>query len=247
MSAKSCSNIRRPTTPRSACCGQIADALETFDRDRSCRAIVVASSGRIFCAGAELANPEGGGIGGAGPDPMRQFYDQALRLFAARKPIVAAVQGAAVGAGLGIAVAADFRVAALEARFAANFTALGFHPGFGLSVTLPRLIGAQNAALMLMTSRRIKAEQALSWGLVDEIAPPGGLMAAAHRLAADIALNAPLALLATRATLRAGLAEAVATALVHEHAEQALLRGTADHAEGVRAVAERRPGHFQGL
>jgi enoyl-CoA hydratase/carnithine racemase len=224
----------------------IADALEALDRDPACRAIVLASEGKIFCAGAELTSVQGGGVGGAGADPLREFYDQALRLFAAKKPIVAAVQGAAVGAGLGLAIAADFRVAAPEARFAANFTALGFHPGFALSHTLPRLIGPQRTALMFMTARRFKPEEVLHWGLIDEIASAADLRAAAHRLAADIALNAPLALLATRKTLREGLAGAAAAALEREHAEQAILSKSADYAEGVRAVAERRAGRFIG-
>jgi enoyl-CoA hydratase/carnithine racemase len=224
----------------------LATALETLDAEPDCRAVVLASDGKAFCAGADLAAREGGGVGGSSADPIREFYDQALRLFSCRKPVVAAVQGAAVGAGLGLAVAADFRIAAPEARFCANFTKLGYHPGFGLSHTLPRLIGAERAALMLLTARRFKPEEVIGWGLVDEIVPAEDLRPAALRLAAEIAENAPLALLATRATLREGLAEAVAAALVREHAEQAVLRQTEDYAEGVRSVGERRPGRFVG-
>lgn len=226
--------------------GAIADALEALGRDADCRAIVLASEGRIFCAGADLAAGHGGGVGGAGADPLRDFYDQALRIFASPKPVVAAIQGAAVGAGLGLAVAADFRIAAPEARFAANFTALGFHPGFALTYTLPRLIGHHRTGLMFMTARRFRPEDVLAWGLIDEIADASALRAAAHRLADDIALNAPLALLATRRTMRAGLMQGAREALAHEHAEQAVLGRTADHAEGVRAVAGRRPGIFTG-
>ncbi|MCZ3133232.1 enoyl-CoA hydratase/isomerase family protein, partial [Acinetobacter baumannii] len=86
-------------------------------------------------------------------------------------PVVAAIQGAAVGAGLGLALVADFRVAAPEARFVANFVALGFHPGFGISAVLERVIGGQRALLMNLTARRIKAEQAADWGLVDLLVP----------------------------------------------------------------------------
>jgi enoyl-CoA hydratase/carnithine racemase len=156
------------------------------------------------------------------------------------------VQGAAVGAGLGLALVADFRAAAPEARFSANFVKLGFHPGFGLTHTLPRLVGEQRAALMMLTGRRLKAEEALAWGLVDELAPAADLRAAAVRLAAEIAENAPLAVAATRRTLRAGLIEAIRAATAREHAQQAALRDTEDFAEGVRAVAERRPGVFVG-
>jgi len=175
-----------------------------------------------------------------------RLYEMAWRLFRSNTPVVAAVQGAAVGAGLGLALAADFRVAAPEARFTANFVKLGFHPGFGLTHTLPRLVGAQRAELMFLTGRRLKAEEALAWGLVDEVVPAEELRAAALRLAQEIAENAPLALTATRGTLRAGLAEAVRAATLREHYEQSGLRLTEDYAEGLRAVAERRAGNFVG-
>ena len=224
----------------------LAETLEALDRETAIRAVVLASDGKPFCAGADLVQTEGGGVGGSGADPIREFYDQALRLFATEKPIVAAIQGAAVGAGLGLAVAADFRVAAPEARFAANFTKLGYHPGFGLTCTLPRVVGHQRAALMFMTGRRFKPEEVLPWGLVDEIVEAGALRAAARRLAAEIAENAPLATFATRKTLREGLLQQVTAVLVHEHAQQARLRQTEDYAEGVRSVNERRPGNFVG-
>jgi enoyl-CoA hydratase/carnithine racemase len=224
----------------------LADALAALDDEPECRAVVLASDGKAFCAGADLAGGAGGGVGGSSPDPLREFYDQALRLFSSRKPIVAAIQGAAIGAGLGLAVAADFRIASPEARFSANFTKLGYHPGFALTDTLPRLVGPQRAALMLLTSRRFKAEEVLPWGLIDEIVPADALRASARRLAEEIAENAPLALLATRKTLRADQLAAATAAILREHAEQALLRDTEDYAEGIRSVGERRAGRFVG-
>ncbi len=227
--------------------GLLADigaALADIDADPAIRATVLASDGKPFCGGADLATP--GGFGTDAADPIRAFYDAALTIFAARKPVIAAVQGAAVGAGLGLALACDFRVAAADAKFAANFTRLGFHPGFGLTVTLPRLIGPQRALEMLMTSARYRADAVIDWGLVDRIALPGQTREAAHELAAEIADNAPLATIATRATLRAGLLENVRAAMAHEHAEQATLRTTADYAEGVASVFERREARFTG-
>ena len=223
---------------------QLADALEDVDRADDIRAVVLASVGRSFCAGADFVSPNGFESGDG--DPTRALYAQAVRLFAAKTPIVAAIQGAAVGAGLGLALVADFRIAAPEARFAANFVKLGFHPGFGLTHTLPRLVGEQRAELMFLTGRRIKADEALAWGLVDQVEPLVTLREAALALAREIAENAPLAVRATRATLRAPLAEAVRKQTEHEAREQATLRPTADFAEGVRAVAERRPGAFTG-
>lgn len=222
----------------------IADTLLAFDKDPAVRATVLASEGKPFCAGADLASPSG--IGGAGMGGVSELYDQAIRLFSVEKPIVAAVQGAAVGAGLGLALVADFRVASAEARFSANFVKLGFHPGFGLTHTLPRVVGAQRADLMFLTGRRVRGEEALAWGLVDELVPGEDLRQSAFALAAELAENAPLAVVATRRTMRGQLAEAVRAATAHEHEQQTLLRATEDFAEGVRAVAERRPGRFKG-
>lgn len=222
----------------------LADVLEGLDRDVETRAVVLATAGKAFCAGADLVASDG--IAGTGMGGINALYDQAVRLFSVETPIVVAVQGAAVGAGLGLALIGDFRVAAPEARFAANFVKLGFHPGFGLTHTLPRLIGEQRAALMFLTGRRVKAEEALAWGLVDEVAPLDTLLTAAQKLAAEIAENAPLAVVATRKTIRAGLADGVRAQTDLEHVQQTILRATADYAEGVRAVQERRPGNFTG-
>lgn len=234
----------------------LADALEALDAERDIRCIVLASEGKSFCAGADLtrraddvaAANDGAANDGAGePEPAgNPLYDQAVRLFSTRKPIVAAIQGPAIGAGLGLAMIADFRIASPDARFAANFTKLGFHPGFGLTHTLPRLVGQQAASLMFLTGRRLKAEDALRIGLVDEIADGDELSATAHALAAEIAENAPLAVEATRATLRAGLAQSVREATDAEFAEQRWLMRTEDFREGVKSVTERRPGSFRG-
>lgn len=222
----------------------LADALDDIDGEIPIRASVLRTAGKAFCAGADLVSPTG--VGGTGMQGINPLYVEAVRLFSAKKPIVAAVQGAAVGAGLGLALVADFRVAAPEARFTANFVKLGFHPGFGITHTLPRLIGEQRAALMCLTGRRLTGEQAVDWGLADVLAPLDELEAAALRLAAEIAENAPLAVQSTRATFRAGLAEAVKRQTDHELVEQTWLRQTKDFAEGVKAVNERRAGNFVG-
>lgn len=219
---------------------ELADAFEAQDNDKDVRALVLCSSGKNFCAGADFA-PTGANTG---ISEVEQFYVQAARMFGASKPVVAAVQGAAVGAGLGLALVGDFRVAGEDARFAANFVKLGFHPGFGITHVLPRLIGVQKASLVLYTGRRFKAEEALALGLADQIAADP--ISAAIELAHEIAENAPLAVQATRKTLRGDIAEAVKTQTAHELKEQTWLRATADFAEGVKAVSERRPGRFIG-
>jgi enoyl-CoA hydratase/carnithine racemase len=220
----------------------LADALEALDETAACRAVLLCAEGKSFCAGANFASRDTEAPSGT----TNPLYAQAVRLFACKKPIVAAVQGAAVGGGLGLALAADFRVVCPEARFSANFVKLGIHPGFGLSHTLPRLVGQQKAALMFYSGRRIGGEEAVAWGLADLIAGADRLRAVAGELAAEIAEGAPLALVSTRATMRRGLADAVTAQTDHEAKEQAWLFRTEDHREGVNAVAERRPGRFLG-
>jgi enoyl-CoA hydratase/carnithine racemase len=189
----------------------LANAFEALDNEPECRALMLCSDGKSFCAGANFANRD-----------------------------------AQSGEGLGLALVADFRVATPEARFAANFVKIGIHPGFGLTYTLPRLIGVQKASLMFLTGRRIEGKEALAWGLCDQLVDPEDLRDAALSLAEEIAEGAPLALLSTRATMRQGLADAVKVQTDHEFKEQSWLFKTEDHREGVKAVTERRPGKFVG-
>jgi enoyl-CoA hydratase/carnithine racemase len=231
---------------------QIADALTAADNDPEIRAVVLAAQGKAFCAGANFSDPNRQETekktNGDPADSLGQIshlYLQAVRIFRAKKPIIAAVQGAAIGGGLGLAVSADFRVTCPEARFAANFTKLGFHPGFGLTVTLPELIGQNNAELMFYTSRRVTGEDAFKMGLANVLVPQDQVRAAALKLASEIAECSPLGLLSTRATMRAGLAERVLAATNHELAEQTRLRATEDFKEGVKATEERRVANFK--
>jgi enoyl-CoA hydratase/carnithine racemase len=227
---------------------EIASAFEALDADADCRALVLAAQGKAFCAGANFGDGDSdGGELLSGPRPgAAHLYIEGNRLLRTRKPIVAAVHGAAVGGGLGLAMVADFRVSCPEARFSANFTRLGFHPGFGLTVTLPAVIGPTKAALMFYTSRRVGGEEAHAMGLADVLVPQDQVRAASLSLAAEIAENSPLGLIATRATLRGDLADRVRAATEHELAVQTRLRQTDDFKEGVQAMAERRVPNFAG-
>jgi enoyl-CoA hydratase/carnithine racemase len=216
---------------------EIADAFEGFDADDDIRAVLLVAEGKNFCAGANFANPARNTVGQRGSGNL---YREAVRLFRCVKPVVAAVQGAAVGGGLGLSLVADFRVASPESRFTANFNRLGFHPGFGLSVTLPRVIGQQQAALLFYTGRRLTGEEAKAIGLVDVLVPQAELRSSAFELATEIANSAPIAVMSTRATLRHGLADRIAAATDHELEEQEQHFQTEDFKEGVKAMAERR-------
>ena len=224
--------------------GEIADALEVYDRDKAIRAIVLCAEGKHFCAGADF--------GSRGPDGVaratkrgRHLYKEAQRLWRTQKPFVAAVHGAAIGAGVGLAVAADFRVTCPEARWSANFTRMNYHPGFGLTCTLPRLIGMQAASMMMYTGRRLTGEEAVKLGLADYCVPQDQVRAKATEVAQEIAESGPLAIVATRETLRRYLADDVARATEREYEEQDWLRKTDDFREGIKAMGERRTPNFQ--
>ena len=221
---------------------QIADAFEAFDRDVNIRAYVLCAQGKSFCAGADFANRPQTGAAESG----KHLYKEATRLFRAKKPSVGAIQGPAIGGGLGLAIMTDFRVTCAEGRFAANFTRLGFHPGFSLTYTLPRLIGQQRANLMFYTGRRIPGDEAVRIGLADFLVPQAEVRSAAQALALEIAQSAPLAVLATRETVRRGLIDAVEAATERELVEQDWLRRTEDFQEGIKAMADRRLPNFQG-
>jgi 2-(1,2-epoxy-1,2-dihydrophenyl)acetyl-CoA isomerase len=216
----------------------LADAYTALDEDPTCRAILLCSTGRHFCAGANFAGTDDAGA--------QALYAQAVRLFATATPVVAAVQGAAIGGGLGLALSADFRVASASSRFAANFARLGIHHGFGLTVTLPAAVGMQAALELLYTGRRVEGEEASALGLCDRLAADDELRSEAHALACEIAASAPLAVRSIRQTMRGDLPDRVRVATEREYAQQAPLFATDDFQEGVRATTERRTPRFTG-
>ncbi|MEM1434579.1 MAG: enoyl-CoA hydratase/isomerase family protein [Pseudomonadota bacterium] len=222
----------------------IADAFEWLDERDECRAIVLCAEGKHFCAGANFTDGSRETSEDRDPDAPHPLYSQAVRLFGTRKPVVAAVQGAAIGGGFGLAMAADFRTGSAASRFAANFVKLGFSPGFGLTHTLPRVVGQQAAQQLCFTGRRIDGVEAARLGVIDDLVEPGEERAEARYLAKQIAENAPLAVESVRASLRGDLLAAVRQATEHEAREQFRLQQTDDHREGIRAVAERRAGRF---
>lgn len=223
----------------------IAGVFEALEADPDCRAIVLCAEGTAFCAGANFSNrdatPEQ-----RSPRAVNPIYFEAIRLFACSKPVVGAIHGPAIGGGLGLALVPDFRVTCPEARFSANFNRLGFHPGFGLSYTLPRLVGPQQAAMLFYTGKRIGGEEAVRIGLADVLVPQAEVRNEAMRLATEIAISSPLAVQSTRATLRAGMVEQIRLAVARESVEQNWQFKTEDFKEGVMAMAERRPPNFQG-
>jgi len=223
----------------------LAEVFTELDATSDCRVLVLAAEGKSFCAGANFSGADNV-LEKQNSDGRNPLYVEAVRLFSNKKPIVGAIHGAAVGGGLGMALVPDFRVTCPEATFCANFVKLGFHPGFGLTHTLPALIGQQKAALMFYTGRRIKGQQAFDWGLADILTTKDQVRDEAIKLAKEIAENAPLAVPSVRETLRQGLAEKVQQQTDREGKEQDWQRKTEDFKEGLKAVAERRAGVFVG-
>lgn len=216
----------------------IAEAVEQLAADGA-RAVVLRSRAKHFCAGFDVTRR--GSVG------ERHLYEVVPRLFRLPVPTVAAVHGAAIGGGLGLAMACDFRVATPGALFAANFARLGFSHGFGLTVTLPAVVGTQRAAEMLYTGLRLDADEALATGLCDRLAhAPAGLDDRATTLAAAIAGSAPLAVATIRTALRGNLLATIEQTLAAERADQERLMTTADFREGIRALRDRRNPEFVG-
>ena len=221
----------------------IVKTLGSLATEGDCRAVVLCSEGKHFCAGADFRS---GARGPGSRKDVDHLYGHALAFFEQPLPIVAAIQGGAIGGGLGLALAADFRVGTPDSRFSANFARLGFHHGFGLTVTLPAVVGHQRTLEMLYAGRRLGGEEAGQIGLCDRVVPPEDLRTAAIEFAGDIAASAPLAIRSIRQTMRGHLPDAIRSALVREMDEQDRLMQTQDWSEGVKAMAERRQPVFSG-
>jgi enoyl-CoA hydratase/carnithine racemase len=223
----------------------LASVLEGLDDERSVWSIVLAAAGKHFSAGANLIKRiDDQAAGKPQPAVGRHLYHEAQRLVATRKPIVAAVHGSAIGAGLGLALVADFRVTCKEARLAANFCAMGYHPGFGMTATLPRIVGLQRAKWLFLTGKRIPGEEAYAIGLVDRLVPQEQVRQAAQEMAAEIAKAGPLGVQAARETLNLDLIPAFRAATEREMFQQQVLRETNDFKEGVKAGFDRREPAF---
>ena len=237
---------------------QIADALEEFDNDIEIRASVLAAQGKAFCAGANFSDPKRQEQEAAEAEAAKKgdpadslgsinsLYLHAVRIFRAKKPVVAAVQGAAIGGGLGLAVSADFRVTCPEARFCRQFYKARLPSRFWADHDASRT-GRQEqrrADLLHQPPRHRRGSHQNGPRQSLRAAGPGPRRSDEAR--AEIAECSPLGLLSTRATMRAGLADRVLAATNHELAEQSRLRATEDFKEGVKATAERRVANFRG-
>jgi enoyl-CoA hydratase len=225
-----------------------ATTIAALRQEPDLKAIVLTGAGKAFSAGGDLAflldrttdAPHENSL------RMRLFYERFLSLRSLPVPVIAAVQGAAVGAGLCLALACDMRVVASEARLGATFVGLGLHPGMGGTHTLPRVAGNETAAYLLLTGALISGAEAVARGLAFEHVPADRVLDRAIEVARQIALQAPLAVRQTLRTLRAREDEGLERALAREADAQALSYATSDLREGIAALREKRAPVFTG-
>jgi len=229
----------------------LSAALREADHDRDVRVIVLTGAGRGFCAGLDLKDQMAGtGIGGDGANLALARFDLAgsppVVLHTTDKPVICALNGAAAGYGLDLALGCDIRVASSQAKLAAVFTKRGILPESGGNWLLPRLVGWAKAAELTFRGMTLSAAEALEMGLVNRVVEPDELAAATQELAAEIAANAPLAVQATKRMMRLGLEETFEANVHHVFLQLLPLFQTEDFREGVRAFLEKRPAEFQG-
>lgn len=214
--------------------------------------LILTGAGEAFSSGGNVKKMQAkDGIFAGSAMDIQQSYRLGIQriplaLYELEVPVIAAVNGAAVGAGFDVAMMCDLRLASTTARFGETFLNLGIIPGDGGAWFLPRALGHQRAAELTFTGRLVDAEEALRLGIVLEVLPPADLMARARQLAAQIAAKPPQALRLAKRLLRAGQAMDLKHFLDYSAALQAACHGTDDHAEALTAFFEKRPGHYQG-
>jgi 2-oxoglutaroyl-CoA hydrolase len=216
--------------------------FQGLDAADDVRVVVVrGAGGKAFSAGGDVAE-----FLSLAPADLEQWGDTLSWAERCRKPVIAAIDGYAMGAGLELALACDFRIATLRSEFAFPEVRLGMIPGSGGTQRALRLIGMTRAKLFMMTGQRLPAERAEAWGLITQAVPDQGLDAAVAALAGELSNKAPLALRTLKVVLNRGADAPLETALELERKAYAWLRSTHDYEEGVRAFVEKRPPTYIG-
>ncbi|HVQ21927.1 MAG TPA: enoyl-CoA hydratase-related protein [Candidatus Saccharimonadia bacterium] len=220
-------------------------ALRAAARDRAVRTVILTGAGRAFCAGQDLRE-RGDGAPGLDVELRERYIPLIEAIQRIEKPIVAAVNGVAAGAGFSLALACDLRVMADTATFISAFGRIGLAPDSGLSWFLPRLVGPARAAQIVMTTDPVDAATAERIGLVNRVVPADTCLAEAQALAARLATGAPMALGLAKRSLAYSLEHDLSSSLAFEAELQGIAGRSSDHAEGVAAFSEKRPARFTG-
>jgi 2-(1,2-epoxy-1,2-dihydrophenyl)acetyl-CoA isomerase len=226
---------------------ELLDVLKRAAADETVRCVVLTGSGRVFSAGQDVGiiHERRGTI--SFRDHLQKTFNRViLRMRQLEKPILGAINGAAAGAGLGIALATDIRIAAESARFVFGFTGIGLTADSGISLILPSLVGLPRASEMAFTNEPISAEGALAYGMVNRVVPDAELSAAANEMAASLASGPTRALGLTKRAFNRAWLESLERALDYESYLQDTASRTLDHEEGLSAFFEKRPPRFEG-
>jgi enoyl-CoA hydratase/carnithine racemase len=229
--------------------GRFRECVDAVRGDPSVRAVIVTGTGASFCAGADFrSTPAVAGGGGDAFPAGRSFatYEPFLEVFELEVPTIAALNGHAVGGGLGLALVCDLRVANREAKYGANFARLGFHSGMAISHLLPRIVGVPAAADLLFTGRLVTGEEAAALGLVNVAVEPARVAEVAREKARAIAGAAPLAVRLMKRALYTGMGWDPRAAAWQEAFAQSATLATEDAREGIRALLEKREPRFTG-
>lgn len=228
----------------------LGKAVRAADKDKSVRCLVITGTGRAFSSGQDLADvadryksDEPIELG----THLRKYYNRIVtKLRTMETPVIASVNGVAAGAGCSLALACDIRIAAESASFIQAFIHVGLVPDSGATFMLPRLIGLSRALEMACTGRKIKSDEALRIGLVNQVVPDDELAAATNKLASKLASLPPRGIGLTKRALNASLENDLPTQLEYEAMMQTTAGRTKDHREGVRAFMEKRAPRFSG-
>jgi 2-(1,2-epoxy-1,2-dihydrophenyl)acetyl-CoA isomerase len=224
---------------------EMAEAVQAVRRDRTVRALVITGAGGQFCSGGDLRNMAEVQLDSQGWRERMHGLQQVVHdLLTLDRPVIAAVDGAAYGAGFGLALTADFVLATPRARFCMSFMRVGLAPDFGALYTLPRIVGTQRAKELMLSAREVGADEALRLGIAMELQPPEQLYARAQALARSFVGASPTAVSLVKRALAAGGPD-LATMLALEADGQAVAFGTEDHRSAVARFLAKEPAKFQ--
>jgi enoyl-CoA hydratase/carnithine racemase len=229
---------------------EMLEALTTSNEDTNVRAIIITGAGRGFCSGGDVKamnEARTSGAVNALEDRMAPIRDDVvLAMRNADKPVIAAVNGAAAGAGMNIALACDIRIASTSAKFGQTFAKRGLHPDWGGTYFLPRLVGMAKACEMIWTGEMIGAEESLELGIVSQLTEPEALMTTTIELAKKIAAGPPIAIRMSKRAMYRNMESSLREALEYETFAQNICAGTQDAKEGIAAFVEKREATFKG-
>ena len=224
---------------------EMAEVVRQVQSDPEIRALVLTGAGAHFCSGGDLGNIAASGLDNGGwRRRLSSLHDWLKDLVLLDKPVIAAVDGAAYGAGFSLALAADFLIASTRARFAMSFIRVGVVPDCAAFYTLPRIVGVQRARELMLSGREVAAQEAHALGIATELVAPEALQARAQAIARSFVGASPVALSLIKRSL--SLAATDLPSLLEQEANaQALAMGTPEHREAVRCFLEKRPMPFQ--